>query len=194
MSPPLIQVKPVELAGVPSHDLPLLGLADVLEVTCDNVARMRPGGGSVGVIGGPHDVVYPNPLPAGDPKGVIDEGAIHLTPKVFAGLQGQLRRPWRRSARWTEACKGSVHALQVVGQPAAVVLCRYELQAREPFQHAGEDEDAEGLLDFVGGNGSAHGPLFSPVFPWNALHASDGVQTDGHVQLLCRGPERIVER
>src|SRR6266568_3902007 len=91
----LAQVKAVELGDVLSDDLALLHLTDVLEVTLDNVARMRPGGGSVGIVGRPHDVVHPNPMPAGDPKGVIDEGAVHLAVEVFAGPQGQLRRPWR---------------------------------------------------------------------------------------------------
>src|SRR5262245_34404200 len=82
----LVQVKTVELSGVLSDDLALLHLADLLEVACDNITRMRPGGGGVGVIGRPHDVVYPNPVPAGDPEGVINERAVHLASEVFAGL------------------------------------------------------------------------------------------------------------
>src|SRR5262245_33685757 len=92
----LAQVTAVELGGVLSDDLTLLYLADVLEVTLYNVTRMRPGRGSMGVVGRPHDVVHPNPVPASDSEGVIDKGAVHLAPEVFAGLQGQLRWPGGR--------------------------------------------------------------------------------------------------
>src|SRR5438093_3344738 len=79
--PLLAQVKAVEFGGVLSDNLPLLCLADVLKVAFYNIARMRPGRGGVGVVGGPHHVVHPNPMPADDPEGVIDEGAVHLAPE-----------------------------------------------------------------------------------------------------------------
>src|SRR5882672_3059001 len=153
----LAQVKAVELSDVLSDDLALLYLADVLEVAFDNVARMWPGRGGVGVVGRPHHVVHPDPVPAGNPEGVIDERAVHLASEVFAGLQGQLCRPRRHRTGWAEAREAPVHALQIVRQPAAVILGRDDLQAWEPFQHAGEDEDAKGFLDFVGGNRLAQG-------------------------------------
>src|SRR5882762_6005996 len=63
----LAQVKAVELGDVLSDDLALLHLADVLEVACDNITRMWPGGGGVGVVGRPHHVIHSNAMPAGDP-------------------------------------------------------------------------------------------------------------------------------
>ena len=60
-----------------SGDLALFQLIGVPEITLDNVVRVWPGRGGVGIVGRPPDVIHPDPLPAGDTEGVTDEHGVH---------------------------------------------------------------------------------------------------------------------
>src|SRR6266849_800131 len=177
----------VELGGVAARDLEPVFRAGVLEVARDDLLRARPRRRLVRIVGGPHELVDSDEVAVGDPDVVVDIGAVHLALEVFAGLQAQLE-----AGRVATALEGAVHPLQVIRQPAAVVLSRDDPEIREAVEHAGEDEHAEGALDLVRQDGGAHvaiaeAPLTLPA------HARDRVQADRGTELLGPGPERIVD-
>src|SRR5215467_16368568 len=110
-------VEAVEPGRVGAGDLVAVLWAGVLEVACHDLLRVRPSRGLVRVIGGPHQLVDPNEVAALHADIIVDIGGPHLALEVFAGLQ--LVREARGNAL---AFEGAVHALQVVGQPADIVL------------------------------------------------------------------------
>jgi hypothetical protein len=66
----------------------------------------------------------------------------------------------------------AVHALQIIGQPADVVLGRDDLQLREAIEDAREDQHAERLLDLVRQHGRTHvalAPIVSLLL-WRAAY------------------------
>src|SRR6266852_7056306 len=65
--------KTIQPSRVLPHDLALFVLRDALEIPLDDLPRVRPRGDGVGIVGGPHDVVYPDELTAGHPHPIVDE-------------------------------------------------------------------------------------------------------------------------
>src|SRR5262245_15962050 len=177
----------VELGDVAARDPEAIVRAGLLEVAGDDLLRMGPRRSLVRVVRGPHQLVDADKVAVGHADVVVDVGAVHLAPEVLAGLEPELEA--RRGAAELE---GEGHALQVVRQPAAVVLGRDDLELREPVEHAREDEHAEGALDLVREDRGPHvavaeAPLALPA------HARDRVQADRRAELLGAGPERIVD-
>src|SRR5213593_2513924 len=119
----------VELGDVAARDPEPVVRAGVLEVARDDNLRVGPRRGLVRIVGGPHELVDADEVAVGDPDVVVDVGAIHLALEVLAGLPGELE-----AGRVATALEGAVHPLQVVRQPAAVVLRRDDLQIWEAVE------------------------------------------------------------
>src|SRR5580704_16057573 len=139
-----LSVETVEPGGVGAGDLEAVFGAGVLEVARDDVLRMRPGRSLVRVIRRPHQLVDADEVPVGDADIVIDVGGPHLTLEILARFQLV-----RKAGRDALALEGAVHALQIIRQPADIVLGRDDLQFREAVEHAREDQHAERLFDLV---------------------------------------------
>src|SRR6266850_7627582 len=86
------QGKAIEPGRVLPHDLPLFVLRNPFEIPLDDLARTRPGRDGMGIVGGPHDVLHPDELPAGYPDPIIDERREDLAPEVFTRRELQRRR------------------------------------------------------------------------------------------------------
>src|SRR6267143_3849561 len=144
-------VEAVEPGGVGAGDLELVLGARILEVARDDLLRVRPGRGLVRVVGRPHHLVDADEMAAGDADEVVDIGGPHLALEVFARLEliGE-------AGGDALALEGAVHALQIIGQPADIVLGGDELQLWKAVEHAGEDQDAERFLDLVRQHRGAH--------------------------------------
>ena len=139
------------------------------------------------VIRRPHDAVDPDKTAVRDADIIIDVGRPHLPLEIFAGLQ-----LLRKAGRGARAGRDPVHTLQVIGDPADIVLGRDDLQIREAVEHAREDQHAERFLDLVAEHGRAHIAL-APIPLALDPHAGDRVQADRHVHFLRRRPERVVD-
>src|SRR5207244_11797445 len=70
--------EPVELGCVGAGDFVAVFGAGFLEVACNDLLRVRPGGGLVRVVGGPHQLVDTDELAVGDAYKVVDVGGPHL--------------------------------------------------------------------------------------------------------------------
>src|SRR2546425_4450934 len=143
----------------------------------------------MGIVGGPHDVLHSDELPAGYPYPISDERREDLAPEVFTRRELQ-----RRRIEIPVLFLGLVQLLQKEGQPAHLVLCRDELQVGEPLQHAGEDQHDQRALHLMAEDGRtdvAVQGLFDRQAAFRA-HARDAVQADRNVDLLRRSPEGIV--
>src|SRR5437016_7193019 len=144
-------VEAVEPGGVGAGDLELVFGAGILEVARDDLLRVRPGRSLVRVVGRPHHLVDTDEMAAGDADEVVDVGGPHLALKVLARFQliGE-------AGGDPLALEGAIHALQIIGQPADIVLGGDDLQLRKAVEHAREDQHAERLLDLVRQHRGAH--------------------------------------
>jgi len=122
-------VETVEPGGVGAGDLELVLGAGILEVARDDLLRMRPGRSLVRVVGRLHHLVDTDEMAAGDADKVVDVGRPHLALEVLARLQliGE-------AGGDPLALEGAVHALQIIGQPADIVLGRDDLQLGEAVE------------------------------------------------------------
>ena len=98
----------------------------------------------MGIVGGPHDVLHSDELPARHPHPIIDERRKDLTPKVFA--RSELHRG---RIEITVLVLGLVQLLQEERQPAHLVFGRDEPETRKPLEDAGEDQHDQGALHFM---------------------------------------------
>src|SRR6516225_1174896 len=154
----LLSVEAVEPGGVAAGDLELVLRTCVLEVAGDDLLRVRPGRGLVRIVGRPHQFVDADELSALNADIVVDIGGPHLTLEILARLELV-----GKAGSDALAFESAVHALQVIGQPADIVLGRHDLQLREAVEHAGENQRAERLLDLVRQHGRAHIAL-APIY------------------------------
>src|SRR5881397_221675 len=77
----------------------------------------------MGIVGGPHDVLRSDELPAGDPYPIIDERREDLAPEVFTRRELQ-----RRRIEIPVLFLGLVQLLQEERKPAHLVFRRDELE------------------------------------------------------------------
>src|SRR5439155_27180995 len=86
-----LSVEAVERRRVPPRNgRPLFG-GDVLEVLRQRLARVRPRRVAVRVVGRPHDVAEPRPVPRRYPREIADERGVSLAVPVRARLLGDDR-------------------------------------------------------------------------------------------------------
>src|SRR5262249_55152190 len=124
---------------VPAQDQLLLVLGHAGEVAGDGLARLREGGVEVRVVRTPHHLVHADQVAAAHAGHIVLEGGVHLAAPVVGGVHLDLGE-----AR-AEAPGIPLQPLQVVRDPADVVLDRDDLQLRMPIEHTSRDHFSDGL-------------------------------------------------
>src|SRR5690606_383737 len=81
------ELEAVELRGVGAGHLAALGFRHALEIVRNGAVRMRPGGVSVRVVGGPHEVVHADEISGEHADPVHDERGREVAPEVLARLE-----------------------------------------------------------------------------------------------------------
>src|SRR5262249_12373847 len=124
---------------IPAQDQLLLILRHAGEVAGDGLARLREGGVEVRVVGAPHHLVHADQVAAAYAGHIILEGGVHLAAPVVDRVQVELGKAWAK------APGGPFQPLQIVRDPADVVLDRDDLELRVPLKHTARDHFGDGL-------------------------------------------------
>src|ERR1044071_8902872 len=127
-----------------------------------------------------------------DAERVVNERRIELTAKIFARRQLELGR--KRASVHAHAARDKtlVEPPQKVGQPTAVELRGYDLEAREAFQDSGHDQCRKCKFYLVRIDACGDGSLLRVRIPIDPCESGEFVQAERHRQLLSSGPERVI--
>src|SRR5579875_1326805 len=156
----------------------------------DILARMRPGGVSMRVIGGPHQVVHTDQIAQPDTGFVFNEGSVDLAMEIVTGRHRQFQpRPEAM------ALIDAVGALEEIRYPADVAFHRDDCELGKQFADPAEQQPrqrfhvADGVDQDLTRHQAAHILL-------GMEHLAPGIadrkmEMDGQCKILSGCPQRI---
>src|SRR6266446_521600 len=175
----------VDPEHVPTQDQLLLVLGHTGEVAGDRFARLGEGGVEVRVVRAPQHLVHADQVAAAYAGNIVLESGVHLATPIVG------RVPLELGEAWGESPGVPLQPLQVVRDPADVVLDRDELQMRMPLKHGARDHFGDRLEGRHRQHDAVHDRIGAHL--WPAL-AGEDVDIDGEVVLFDDSPELLPHR